>query len=47
VVFSEACYGGHILGKCEHESLALRFLSMGTLVVVGSTCISYGSITPH
>jgi hypothetical protein len=44
VVFSEACYGGHIQGKTEKESLALRFLSMGTLGVVASTCISYGSV---
>ena len=44
VVFSEACYGGHVFGKRENESLALKFLSMGTLGVVASTCISYGSL---
>lgn len=44
VVFSEACYGGHVLGKCEKDSLALKFLSMGTLGVVASTCTAYGSV---
>ncbi len=44
VIFSEACYGGHILEKCEGDSLALKFLSLGTLAVVGSTCTAYGSI---
>ncbi len=45
VVFSEACYGGHINGKRESDSLALKFLSMGTLGVVASTCVSYGSLS--
>lgn len=44
-IFSEACYGGHIFGKSEKDSLALKFLSMGTLGVVASTSISYGSIS--
>ena len=44
VVFSEACYGGHIFGKTENQSLALKFLGVGTLAVIASTCISYGSI---
>lgn len=44
VVFSEACYGGHIFGKRENDSLALKFLAMGTLGVIASTCISYGSL---
>lgn len=43
-IFSEACYGGHILDKSEKDSLALKFLSMGTYGVVASTCISYGSV---
>jgi hypothetical protein len=30
IVFSEACYGGYIDGKRESESLALKFLSVGT-----------------
>lgn len=46
VVFSEACYGGHILNKTEDTALALKFLSLGTLAMVGSTCIAYGAITP-
>lgn len=44
VVFSEACYGAHILEKTEKHSLALKFLNMGTMAVVGSTCTAYGSI---
>lgn len=43
-VFSEACYGGLIHGKKEGDSLALKFLAMGTLGVVASTCMAYGSI---
>ncbi len=45
IVFTEACYGGHILSKSEQQALALRFIAIGTQGVVGSTCISYGSIT--
>jgi tetratricopeptide (TPR) repeat protein len=45
VVFSEACYGGHIVGKEIEEALALKFLNSGSQTVVGSTCTSYGSIT--
>lgn len=45
VVFSEACYGGFVSEKCEKESIALRFLSIGSMAVIGSTCISYGSVT--
>ncbi len=44
VVFTEACYGGHVHGKSEDNSIALRFLANGTKAVAGSTCISYGSI---
>lgn len=46
VVFSEACFGAHVLGKGVEEALSLKFLASGTHVVVGSTCTSYGSITP-
>ncbi len=44
-IFSEACYGGHVFGKTEKDSLALKFISLGTQGVVASTCISYGSIS--
>ena len=44
VVFSEACYGGLVANKNEDDSLSLKFLSLGTLAVVGSTCIAYGAI---
>ncbi|HSV85952.1 MAG TPA: C25 family cysteine peptidase [Levilinea sp.] len=45
VVFTAACYGGHIEKKAESEALALRFLSIGSQAVVGSTGIAYGSVT--
>jgi len=44
VVFSEACYGGHIASKSESQSLALKFLSVGVTSFVGSTSTSYGSV---
>jgi hypothetical protein len=45
VVFSEACYGANIVGKMVDEAISLKFLASGTQAVIGSTCISYGSIT--
>jgi hypothetical protein len=44
VVFSEACFGAMITGKCANETLALKFLDTGSQAFIGSTCISYGSI---
>lgn len=44
VVFSEACYGAHVVGKTEDKSIALKFLSIGSNVFVGSTGIAYGSV---
>jgi hypothetical protein len=44
VIFSEACYGGLVANKSEDEALSLKFLALGTLAVVGSTCIAYGAI---
>lgn len=44
VVFSEACYGGLVNQKRETEAISLRFLSIGSQVVVGSTCVAYGSV---
>jgi hypothetical protein len=44
IVFSEACYGAYTLEKSENESVALKYLGIGTPAMVGSTCISYGSI---
>ncbi len=46
VIFSEACYGVHITGKSLDEAITLNFLKEGTRAVVGSTCMSYGSINP-
>lgn len=45
IIFAEACYGAHIQGKTTDDSLALRFLAAGCRAFVGSTCISYGSIS--
>lgn len=45
VVCSEACYGAYIEGKNENEALSLKFLSTGTKSFVGSTCVSYGSVS--
>jgi Peptidase family C25 len=44
IVFSEACYGAHIYSKDLEDALALKFLSSGSQAVIGSTCISYGTI---
>ena len=45
VVLSEACYGANILNKqSSAEAICLRFLEAGSLAVVGSTRLSYGSV---
>lgn len=44
IVFSEACYGGHIFGKKEEESIALTMTGIGVLAMIGSSTISYGSV---
>jgi len=44
VVFTEACYGAHIINKSEDQAMSLRFLSIGTQAVAGSTGIAYGSV---
>jgi len=46
IVFSEACYGAHILNKHQMSSLALRFLATQALGVVGSTALAYGAVVP-
>lgn len=45
IVYCEACYGGHIFEKTEDQSIALTMLGNGVLAMVGSTTISYGSVT--
>lgn len=45
IVFSEACYGAHILGKEVEEALSLKFLQSGSQTVIGSTVTAYGAIT--
>jgi hypothetical protein len=44
VIFSEACYGAHILGRAVEEAMALKFLQSGAQAVVGCTSTAYGSI---
>lgn len=44
VVFTEACYGAHILSREVDQALALKFLAAGSQAVAGSTCTAYGSI---
>jgi tetratricopeptide (TPR) repeat protein len=46
VVFSEACYGAHVQNRSAEDAIALKFLASGSHAVVGSTEISYGSVTP-
>ncbi|MFP3854552.1 MAG: C25 family cysteine peptidase [Anaerolineales bacterium] len=46
IVFTEACYGANILDKTPDTALSLRFLDQGSHAVIGSTKISYGSVTP-
>jgi Peptidase family C25 len=45
IVFSEACYGGHIAGLSETDSIALTFMGQGVLALIASTTIAYGSVT--
>lgn len=46
IVLTEACYGAHILDKqSTGQALCLRFLEAGALAVIGSTRLSYGSVT--
>jgi hypothetical protein len=45
IIFSEACYGAHILDKTVEQALALKFLAAGSRAVIGSTCTSYGSVS--
>lgn len=45
VVFSEACYGAHVVEKTQDQSICLKFIASGARAFVGSTGISYGSIS--
>jgi tetratricopeptide (TPR) repeat protein len=44
LIFTEACYGANITGKTVDEAISLKFIASGTHAVIGSTCISYGSL---
>jgi tetratricopeptide (TPR) repeat protein len=45
IVFTEACYGANIIGKSYKSALCLKFMDAGTRAIIGSTKISYGSVT--
>jgi tetratricopeptide (TPR) repeat protein len=45
VIYTEACYGANIEGKSIDSALCLKFLDSGTRTFVGSTKVSYGSVT--
>jgi len=45
VIFTEACFGANILNKSIEDALALKFLASGSKAIVGSTVVSYGSVT--
>lgn len=47
VIFSEACYGMHLHNRSMDEAIALKFLEAGSLAVVGSTSMAYGSISAN
>jgi hypothetical protein len=44
IVFTEACYGAHLSGRCVDESIALTFLNSGGYALAGSTCTAYGAV---
>jgi hypothetical protein len=44
LIVSEACYGGYVIDKTIDESLALKFISIGSQGFVASTGIAYGSV---
>lgn len=46
IVFTEACYGAHIVDKPVSDAMALRLLDRGAACVIGSTRIAYGSSEP-
>lgn len=45
IIFSEACYGGHIFGKAESESIALTLMGLGNYALIASTTVAYGSVS--
>jgi hypothetical protein len=45
VVFTEACYGANTINKSYKSALCLKFMDAGSRAVIGSTKISYGSVT--
>lgn len=43
IILSEACFGANFTNKHINDSIALSFLSKGSLAFVGSTATAYGS----
>lgn len=43
VIFTEACFGAHVVDKYTDDALSLKFILKGSQVFVGSTAISYGA----
>ena len=46
IVFSEACYGLRIQDRTVDQAISLKLLEAGSLAVVGSTCMAYGTFDP-
>ena len=45
IAFTEACYGAHVDKRDIQDALSLTFLRSGSRAFVGSTCMTYGSIS--
>lgn len=45
IVLSEACYGANIINKNIADSVALTLIAQNCRSFIGSTCISYGSVS--
>lgn len=45
VIYSEACFGANIADKSIDTALCLKFLDSGSRAFIGSTKVSYGSVT--
>ncbi|MBI2955931.1 MAG: hypothetical protein HYY26_01330 [Acidobacteria bacterium] len=46
ILFSEACYGGNILGKRPQDAICLSALERKAACFVGSTKTAYGAVEP-
>jgi len=46
LVFTEACYGGYIIGRNKESSIPMMALYSNAIGVISSTCIAYGPQSP-